>query len=249
MSIYFLQRPWSKDEEPGQMSRDMLISIKEVGASSIVFSYPSIKIGVRPTTDVKEIRIDLKDFFIPNTYRRIFIDVFGRPLVADMATMMNSRLGQQSFTSSHESIPSDHRKFTISVSYGQTPDDCYTIVQGMITSDVDVDVKVAAHATKALVDLCGETHPWVVAVQKTWESKRYLLSSIEPLESLSSLEKQVDVLTDLVVAMATDGDADKLALLNRYLEHKSYDSNDSHDEAIAIKKRLRDTISQYKSQK
>jgi hypothetical protein len=249
MSICFRKRAYAEDEQASGLPREMMVEINEVSESAIRFSYPALMPNANGEVNRKDLLISLRGYFRPNTYRRIFVDVFGKPIAVDMSVILNARGSNHSIISAYEGIPTDWRRIVISVSYGATVDDCHAVVDGEFLSNVELDVHPAVHATQALIERVGDKHTWLPAFMKTWKAKRSLLAEIEPLESLSSLEKQVDLLTEMVLALATSSDTEGVEVLKRYLENKSYETHSDHDESIAIKKRLRETISQYKSKK
>jgi hypothetical protein len=136
-------------------------------------------------------------------------------------------------------------KQVASVYFGATPDEAVLVVHVSCATDIEDFVEVTL-ATPG--EMAAEVYPSASAVRRRNAAKMDLVRDVNPLDSLSSLEKQVDLLTDMVLqltALVPAGQSIPLAgklqqLLAECGANEGRSADDVVDSIGDFKKALRD---------
>lgn len=134
--------------------------------------------------------------------------------------------------------------------FGDTPDESILIVSEPANTNLIEAVEVEANA---FGEVAAKFYPSASAVRRRNAAKMELVREINPLDSLASLEKQVDMLTSLVLQLAEQmPDAQTISLapkLKSLIETCGANAGKTDDQALAsiasFKQSLREAQAAY----
>ena len=113
----------------------------------------------------------------------------------------------------------------------------------LLAGEVDDGYAKQAPANFHNLEIFGETNPAAESLYKKWRARQEHLFEIDPISSITALERQVDYLTGVVAALLPD---DKT--LTAFLEVGSANA-DTVTKALAFKRGLREAQQGYNENK
>ena len=205
--------------------------------------------GLGPTAKRVTIEIDLNKYYAEKGFVWIFLSSLGDACAVDGRKVLNSNQSLHSVSNAYAGVEAAGGPYFI-LCCGPSIDRSVLMINKFVYYDGTAEQTFPGdHVTDILAENLGDDFPWLKEIQAKWRAKQDLQFAIDPLESLSSLEKQVDLLSQLLMTLLPDSVGDKKALLQKFLDHGSSTTAADLQEAIGIKQTLRDVVKAYRSSK
>ena len=118
-------------------------------------------------------------------------------------------------------------------------------VVAIIAKPCSGDLVKGASAARHNLEILGDYFPDAKALYRKWKARQDFLFDINPIDSLAALERQVDVLTELLLTLVPEN---KQATLKQYLKLAS-NSPENVQKSLEFKKHIRELQAQYESHK
>lgn len=195
------------------------------------------------------LELDMSALFKRRSYVWVYIDHFGEPFAVDAMELLNAQDGPAKLAASYPTLTNLQYGPTLAICFGDDLDKSAVIFNRQLVFDGMVTKVVGKHLTDILADEYGRQYPWMTEFRDKWKAKSKLKVKIDPLDSLSALEKQVDFLTGLVRELLPELPEEQNDVINQYLASTAVKTHADLEESIAIKRGLRDIVSAYKASK